>query len=79
MAEDMFAAHSQGAAVPPGSELKYSHPATPPKSPYSLESWETVDVSVSMGTYPLPQLAGLVRVPATTFEAGTTPCPTMPS
>jgi len=42
IAELMSAAHSQGAAVPPGSELKYSQPATPPKSECSATSWLSV-------------------------------------
>jgi hypothetical protein len=49
--------HCHGAAVPPGSELKYSQPATPPKFEYFVFSEVTVFLRVEMLTWPDPPLA----------------------
>ena len=48
MAEDMVPAHCQGAERSPGSELKYSQLATPPKSWYELTRLRTVFCAVVM-------------------------------
>ena len=50
MAPLTFAAHCQGAAVPPGSELKYSQPATPPNDGYLAVSAPRVLSSVPVST-----------------------------
>lgn len=62
-------AHSHGLSSPPGVELKYSQPMTPPNPGNSTFNIVTVLANSSTSTQPCVPFPGFVKTPATTFSA----------